>query len=438
MHVLTITPDAPSPATTGLHLRMVENLRFVREVATRTTLGWIATEDRPDGAVRLEELAAAQLADSVVCLGTRRPNDQVRSVRRLRAKLEPLLAPVTKRTALAPYSVRYDHIRTAAVELARQRQADVVVVPNTFLHWAPDFRSAGVRVVCDAADIVSDLVSRQRRAHPRGRIGDMSLQLNIAACRAQEKLGFAQVDEIWVTTPGEAQVLVNRGVRTPTIVIPNCVRPPDRPLSNLVGSHTPRRRLDCSLAPAIGMLGTYSYEPNLDAARMLVHEVLPKARTQVPNLECVIAGAGLSDGDHAEFTERGATVLGPVETIGEFYERVHITVLPIRTRGGLPLKVVEALAHSVAVVATPELIVGTPIRPNRDVLVEDDAFGLADAVVALLHDERLLSLVASTGRRAYDEHFAPARILQTLAQHSIVSGSAPTNAATQYSQENAA
>ena len=414
MHVLTITPDAPLPATTGLHLRMVENLRAVKAIASQTTLAWIATEDRRESVLNHQVLCSAELADEVVCLGARRHDREISSVARVRAKFGPVVATLRCESARsAPYSVRYDHLQAEAVRFATSVEADVVIVPNMFVHWARAFRSAGIMVVCDAADIVSDLVDRQRRAHPRRGIADLSLQVNIAACRAQERDGFANIDELWVTSAGEAEAVWERGVAARVVVVPNCVRAPSG-LAARLPSPTEAAR------PTIGMLATSSYEPNLDAVRTLVEEVFGDLRRSFPDAACVIAGAGLPAPDRDRCVALGATVLGAVDSVATFYDAVDVVVLPIRTRGGLPLKIVEALVAGVAVVATPELIAGTPLRANRDVLVEATSAAMSEAIAGLFNDARLYEVVVNAGRRAYEQHFSPNHIASVLRYQSLV------------------
>lgn len=168
------------------------------------------------------------------------------------------------------------------------------------------------------------------------------------------------------------------------------------------------------------MLATYSYEPNLDAARELIHCVAPLLRAACDDLAVVIAGAGLSDADRNQLEQAGASVLGRVDSVETFYNAIDIAVITIRVRGGLPLKLVEALARSIPVVCTPELIAGTPLRPGIDVLVGTTAQACADAVQSLFEDRRSAELLGRCGRRAYDSYFSPAAARANVAAASLL------------------
>ncbi|MGB8848631.1 MAG: hypothetical protein WCC76_02870, partial [Candidatus Acidiferrales bacterium] len=70
--VLTVLPDFPFPATTGLHLRMVSNLELVRRLGCYSALLYFSTEDREPAPV--ESTPLAQICDEVRHGGRRFPH----------------------------------------------------------------------------------------------------------------------------------------------------------------------------------------------------------------------------------------------------------------------------------------------------------------------------------------------------------------------------
>ena len=409
MRVMTLTLDRPLPAVTGLHLRMVANLGLVRACGLESQLAYVGAQGVNDSVGDATEATLCRLVDRVHYLGARREISAVPIPFRMAAKISPLVASALNRPInTSPYSLRYDHLRTKFVGLCLRQRIDFVVIPNTVVHWAPSLRAAGFSTVCDAADVVSSLVERQRATHSRSLIADVSLRLNVAACRAQERSGFAAVDELWVTSYGEAQEIARRGHAVSTIVVPNVVAEPNARVRA-------RGRLF-----AVGMLATYSYEPNLDAARELAFELAPILRGEDPSMGVVLAGAGLSATQEREFRGAGVEILGQVATLDEFYDRIDVALLPIRTRGGLPLKLVEALARSIPVVCTPQLIAGTPLRSGIDVIVGDSPHGIAMTVMSLREDPRLATRIGRAGRRAYERHFSNPAALAQLQARSVI------------------
>lgn len=98
-------------------------------------------------------------------------------------------------------------------------------------------------------------------------------------------------------------------------------------------------------------MGDFRYPPNYYAGNYVVNELVPKLNSQVGNYEILIAGQNSQsiyvDSPHVK-------VLGPVEDIENLIFSAHIGLAPMRTIGGLSMKIVDYLTHGLRVVATPE------------------------------------------------------------------------------------
>lgn len=105
-----------------------------------------------------------------------------------------------------------------------------------------------------------------------------------------------------------------------------------------------------------GMLANFLYPPNQDAYQYLVSTWLPALRTS--GIHVAVAGIG----SHMLSPAPGVSLLGPVDSVNEFYHRVELVLAPIRLGGGMKVKVVEALAHGTPVLATGHATAGLPPR----------------------------------------------------------------------------
>ncbi len=100
-------------------------------------------------------------------------------------------------------------------------------------------------------------------------------------------------------------------------------------------------------------VGTLGYFPNADAARFLCRDIVPALRRLSGHAIVVdLAGAGDTTGlrDIAQMPE--VTLLGYVEDLAPLYAAADIAVAPLRAGGGTRIKILEAFAHGVPVVAT--------------------------------------------------------------------------------------
>lgn len=137
-------------------------------------------------------------------------------------------------------------------------------------------------------------------------------------------------------------------------------------------------------------VGNLTYLPNLEASRTLVREVLPALRPSAR-----VALVGLHDGRVDGLAAANVEVAGFVTDIAGAYAAADVVVAPLRAGAGTRLKLLEAFAHRVPVVATPVAAAGLDCEPGRHLLTAGDAAGLAAAVDRLLTDDAL-------GRRLAD------------------------------------
>lgn len=94
----------------------------------------------------------------------------------------------------------------------------------------------------------------------------------------------------------------------------------------------------------------FSYEPNANAARFLVDEVMPRLWARVPAAELALVGRDL---ELRPPTDPRIHVRGFVPSLDEEYGKAACVVVPLLQGGGSPLKMIEAMAFGLPVVATP-------------------------------------------------------------------------------------
>src|SRR5205085_5562181 len=102
----------------------------------------------------------------------------------------------------------------------------------------------------------------------------------------------------------------------------------------------------------IAFIGGYGHPPNLDAARWLITEIMSRLRERDPKIECLLIGDGLPDGVRQRCRD-GVVALGPVEKLAEIFDRVRLTVAPLRFGAGVKGKVIDSLAAGVPCVMSP-------------------------------------------------------------------------------------
>jgi glycosyltransferase involved in cell wall biosynthesis len=130
-------------------------------------------------------------------------------------------------------------------------------------------------------------------------------------------------------------------------------------------------------------VANFAYEPNRNGLRFLLGEVLPRVWATLPDAKLALVGAGL---EQRPSTDSRVEALGFVEDLRGAYAGACCAVVPLLQGGGTPLKLIEALAHGLPVIATPRAIAGLAVRDGEHCLVADGAEAFAQALIRVLRD----------------------------------------------------
>jgi glycosyltransferase involved in cell wall biosynthesis len=407
--VLTVLPDFPFPATTGLHLRMVSNLELVHRLGCYSALLYFSTEGREP--VPAESTPLAQICDEARHGGRRFPHSDFSTASLIGHKIDFLV-----RGALGlpgkryPFSTSYDRIGAAEIVLAEARRvrADFVILPSMLMHYTAGLRTRGFGVVIDAADVLTSLTASFLKSL-KGRGGQLGLYANYLASRTQERIFLKKCSELWTTSSAEAKEFRRISPDVRVLVVPNSLN------ENAIQPATAAKE------PVVGFIGTYSFTPNLLAALFLAEQVFPSVLEQCPNAILRIAGANMPGDATAKLQAlKNVEVLGQVANSGRFMDDCAVLALPVFIRGGVPLKVIEAMARGKAIVASPELVDGLVIADDKDMLVRTAPDSFAAAIVSLLRDASLREQLGVHARATFVRDFSISSAEAALRRDSVL------------------
>ncbi len=135
--------------------------------------------------------------------------------------------------------------------------------------------------------------------------------------------------------------------------------------------------------PAAIFVANFAYAPNRTALAFLIDEVLPRVWSELPEARLLLVGAGL---ERPAGDDPRVRAVGFVEDLAVAYRQARCAVVPLLQGGGSPLKLVEALAYGLPVVATPRAVAGLEVQSGVNCLVADGAEAFAEALAHVLRD----------------------------------------------------
>jgi len=138
--------------------------------------------------------------------------------------------------------------------------------------------------------------------------------------------------------------------------------------------------------PVVLFVGYLGYKPNASAAEILVRDIWPMVRAQVPSARLIVAGSSPESVSSYPATDPSVTFTGFVENLSELYAQARVVCCPILSGAGTRVKIIEASAHARAVVSTTLGADGLPFENGREIVLRDGVALLAQECVRLLRD----------------------------------------------------
>ena len=145
--------------------------------------------------------------------------------------------------------------------------------------------------------------------------------------------------------------------------------------------------------------GMLNYEPNREAARYFVREILPLIHAECPGATFHIAGANPSP-EVAALADGSVFVHASVPDMRPYFHRASVVVVPLLHGGGTRLKILDAAACGKPVVSTSVGAEGLNFVEGRDLLLANSAPEFAETVIKLLREPERQTQLSRYARRA--------------------------------------
>ena len=267
--------------------------------------------------------------------------------------------------------------------------------PDVCQRYMPFVRTRlGATVMYDTVDLHHVRLRRQEEVTEKATLWHVVRELEFTLMR--------QADATIVTSSVEQELLSRCGVDAHIVPVMESVGQP------------------AVLAGRCGVLffGNFTHAPNVDAARYLCEVIMPIVWRRVPEARVTIAGF-----DSVPVLSRLASdrvrIAGYVTDVEAMHGASRVFVAPLRYGAGMKGKIVASLAFGLPVVTSPIGAEGIPFENGLDACVADNAEAMADATVALLHDDDLWQRFSERARDLalrYDPHVVRAELSHILAQ----------------------
>jgi glycosyltransferase involved in cell wall biosynthesis len=293
------------------------------------------------------------------------------------------------------YSARLYHSAalSSRIGAAVHGERPAWVVAHSY-HVGPAALSSGAPAWIDFHNLDAEIW--RRVAETAGSAGER-LFARIQAPRVEEleaRLAGSAAGLSCVSTR-DAEALRRSGARVPPYVAPN-------------GVDLDRYAMRAAQpeGDVVFFVGDLSWPPNAEGVRWLRDRVWPQIVRSRPGATAEILGRGappdLAAGSAAA---NGFRLLGEGGDTRPHWARAAVAVVPLLAAGGTRLKILEAAASGVPVVATPLGAEGLELADGSEIRLRSDAPGFAEAVASLLADRAAARRQAEAARARVERRY---------------------------------
>jgi len=154
-------------------------------------------------------------------------------------------------------------------------------------------------------------------------------------------------------------------------------------------------------------VGNLSYLPNVEGIRSFVHDVFPSLRAIFGGLTTIrIAGSAPAPEVCALASLPGVEVVVNPESLAPHYAWADLAVIPLSAGGGTRIKLIEAFAYGVPVVATRIGAEGVAVVDAVHLLLADSRTELVEACARVLSDAALAGRLSFHARRLVEANYS--------------------------------
>ncbi len=254
-----------------------------------------------------------------------------------------------------------------------------------------------IPIVVDLIDSLALNFSRRAEVDRPWLAPVLELEARLLA-RAEQRLA-ERAERLLVVCERDRQAIVNRlppALAAKVAVVRLSVEEPEA--DPPVGGEKLWREGD--VGPVLALTGNLGYFVNADAVTWWLRDVWPALHRVRPDVRLVVAGARPAPSLRRAIERAGARLIESPRDLRAILSQATLALAPMRCGSGVPIKVLEAWAAGVPVLASSWAAAGTTGIPGEDfLLVGQDPVEWVSAVTSLLDNPAARRRLAENGRR---------------------------------------
>lgn len=288
-------------------------------------------------------------------------------------------------------------------EIFQEEAFDIIQLEGLFLtpYISVIRQHTGSPVLFRSHNIEHYIWERMAKA-TRNPVKKTYLKLLASRLKSYEMKTVHQVDGLVAISPVDLRFFKKNGFTQPAVTIP-------------VGVDTGTLQLSDTRpgANSVFHIGSMDWRPNQEGLRWFLEEVWPLVINVNPELRFVLAGKSIPESFY-QYQGSNVTVAGQVPDAAEFMQAHKLMVVPLRSGGGMRVKIIEGMAAGKAIVSTTIGAEGIDCTHGVNILLADTANEMAETILYCFSNNNIMGGLEEKARRFARENHSMKPIIDRL------------------------
>ncbi len=227
------------------------------------------------------------------------------------------------------------------------------------------------------------------------------LKILAARLKAFEMKTVHRVDGLLAISPVDLRFFEKNGFNQPSVTIPVGMDPDIPKKTDVVKENT------------VFHIGSMDWRPNQEGLKWFLETVWPLVTNDNRSLHFILAGKNIPDMFY-QYQGEHVTIAGMVSDALAFMQSNQLMVVPLRSGGGMRVKIIEGMAAGKAIVSTSIGAEGIDCTHGENILLADTPQEMADAILFCFSNQEAMKEIGDKARSFANERHAMKPIIDKL------------------------
>ncbi len=278
-------------------------------------------------------------------------------------------------------------LATRLAELLKQESFDIIQLEGLYLTpYIHVIRQHTGAPLLFRSHNIEHFIWERMAASARNPLKRLYLKILTARLRKYEMRTVHQVDGLIAISPVDMRFFEKNGFSHPAVTIPVGI-----------GSDMAAFEETVPEANTIFHLGSMDWRPNQDGISWFIEKVWPIIKQRNPEIRFVLAGKNIPE-QFYNYHGGNIIVAGEVPDAAKFMQEHALMVVPLRSGGGMRVKIVEGMAAGKAIVSTSIGAEGIDCTHGENILLADTPMEMAESVLYCFSNPAFIKTLGKSAR----------------------------------------